>query len=63
MSAKGLVHTLLMYFSPLAAQKSKFPKLIFWTTPNNHLSYVKHDLGIIYVLFTGIGCVGGGGGF
>ena len=42
-------------FSPWAAQKSKFPKLIFFdivTTQKAYPSYVKHVLGSIYVCFT-----------
>ena len=39
-----------------AAEKWKFPKLIFFdivTGPNDHPSYVKHVLGSIYVFFYG----------
>ena len=43
-------------FSPWAAQKSKLLKLGFFfdivTTHNDHPSYVKYDLGSIYVFFT-----------
>ena len=42
-----------------------FPKLVFFimTTHNDHPSYAKHVLGIIYVFFLsyfGIGCGAGG---
>ena len=40
--------------APYRAQKSKFPKLIFWdmvTTHNDHPCDVKHVLGSIYVFF------------
>ena len=62
---KGLVHNLLVQFFTLAAQKSvKASERCFFgmvTTHNDHPGYVKHVLGCIYVFFTGIGCVGGGG--
>ena len=55
-SPNGLVHTWLAYasFSLWVAQKSKFPKLIFFsivTTHNDHPSYVKHVLGSVHVFF------------
>ena len=52
---KRLVHNLLMQFSPWAAQKLKFPRLIFFdtvTTQNDHPRYVKHVLARSYVVFT-----------
>ena len=59
--------TCLCSFSPWAAQKSKFSKLIFFdivTTQYDHPRYVKHVLGRIYVFFTLLGtrCARGGGG-
>ena len=56
-------------FSPWAAQKSKFAKLIPFdivTTQNDHATYVKDVVGSVYVVFSpylGIVCVWGGGGF
>ena len=46
-------------FSPWAAQKSKFSKLVFFdivTTQNDISNYAKHVLGRIYVFFTLFGC-------
>ena len=58
--------TWLRSFSPWAAQKSKFSKLIFFDTvitKNDHPRYVKHVLGSIHVFFTLFGnWVWGGGG-
>ena len=57
--------TCLHNFSPSAAQKPKFSKLIFFdivTTHKDHPSYVKHVLGSISVFFYGCRvCVWGGG--
>ena len=56
---------LVQFFA--TAQKSKFPKRIFFdivATHNDHPSYVKHVLGSIYVLVSlfGYWVWGGGGG-
>ena len=58
----GCVYTVCFCsFSPWAAQKSKFPNLIFlnniMTTHNDHPSYVQQVLDSVNVFFTGLGCV------
>ena len=63
----GQYTTGLCSFTPWAAQKSNFSKLVFFdveTTQNDHPRYVKHVLGCICVFFTlfGYEIRGGGGG-
>ena len=52
--------TCLCNFPASAAQKWTFPKLVFFNTltiHNDQLSYVKHVLDPIHVLFTPFGCL------
>ena len=51
---KGQVHNMLIQFLTLAAQgwmDGCFQKNFIMTTHNDHPSYAKHVLGIIYVFF------------
>ena len=54
-----------MQFSPRAAQKSKFSKLIFFnivTTQDDHPRYVRHVLAVFMCFSPSLGIVWGGGG-
>ena len=57
--------TCLRIFPDSAVQKWKFPKLILFdilTIHNDQISYVRHVLDPIHVLFTLFGCLDGGKG-
>ena len=62
---RGLGHTTcLCSFQASAAQKWKFPKVLFFDTltiQNGQISYVKHVFDPLHVFFTLFGCGGGGG--
>ena len=54
-SPKGLVRNLLMQFFTLGGSKIEVSESYLFdilTTQNDHLSYVRHVLGRIYVFFT-----------
>ena len=54
----GLVHNLFMQVFNLEISKTQVSENYFFdkvTTHNDHPSYVKHVLGIIYLLFRGWG--------
>ena len=58
-------HNLLMQFSRLSTSKMEISETDFFdalTIQNDQISYVKHVLAPLYVFFTLVGCVGGGGG-
>ena len=57
-------HNLLMRFSGLGSSKMEISETDFFDTltiQNDQISYVKHVLAPLHVLFTLFGCVGGGG--
>ena len=59
----GLGNNLVMQFSRLGSPKMEiFSKLILLTIQNDQISYVKHVLAPLYVVFTLFGRGGGGGG-
>ena len=58
-SPKGLVHNLLVQFCTLGSSKIEVFETCFFemvTIQYDHLRYVKHVLGRIYVFFTLFGC-------
>ena len=58
-------HNLLMQFSGLSSSKMVISETDFFhtlTIQNDQISYVKHVLAPLHVLFTPFGCVCGGGG-
>ena len=58
-------HNLLMPFSGLGTSKMEISETDFFdalTIQNDQISYVKHVLAPLYVFFTLVGCVWGGGG-
>ena len=62
---KGLNHNLFMLFSTVNSSKKEFFKANFLavlTIHNDQISYIKHVLDPLYVLFTLFGCCRGGGG-
>ena len=64
-SQGGLGTTCLCNFPASAPQKWKFPKLFFFnilTIHNDQISYAKHVLDPIHLLFTLFGCLDGGKG-
>ena len=61
---KGLGHKLLMQFSTLCSSKMEFFKTDFFdilAIHNDQISYLKHGLDPLFVFFTPLGCVDGGG--
>ena len=63
-ACKGFIHNLLAQYFTLGSSKIKVSQICLFeivTTQNDHLNYVKHVLGSIYVSFTlfGVLVVGG----
>ena len=62
---RGLGHNLLMQFSSLGSSKMEISKTDVFDTltiQNDQISYVKHVLAPLCVVFTLLGCLEGGGG-